>query len=109
MFRWALCSLRLRFRSGSAAGENPPDWTSAGSGDANNLGIEAFRQRLRDLGYIEGENVLVEYRYAGGRRTVIPSLVAELVQLKVDVLVVGSPRCGSEPSGRPKRFLSLWW
>ena len=48
---------------------------------------EAFRQGLRDLGYIEGKNMLVEYRYAGSKEDRIPSLVAELVQLKVDVLV----------------------
>ena len=63
------------------------------SGDANNPGIEvrAFQQRLRDLGYIEGKNVLIDYRYAEGKADRIQSLVAELVQLKVDVLVVGSP------------------
>ena len=49
--------------------------------------VEAFRQGLRDLGYIEGKNILVEYRYAEGKVDRIPSLVAELVQLKVDVLV----------------------
>ena len=63
------------------------------SGDTNNPGIEvrAFQQRLRDLGYIEGKNILIEYRYAEGKADRVPSLVAELVQLKVDVLVVGSP------------------
>src|SRR5262245_38832684 len=60
-----------------------------GSGDADKPGalVEAFRQGLRDLGYIEGENILVEYRYIEGKRERIPSLVAELVQLKVDVFV----------------------
>ena len=52
--------------------------------------VEAFRQGLRELGYIEGKNILVEYRYAEGKQDRIPSLVAELVQLKVDVLVVTS-------------------
>jgi ABC-type uncharacterized transport system substrate-binding protein len=47
----------------------------------------AFRQGLRDLGYIEGKNVLVEYRYSEGMTGRMPSLVAELVQLKVDVIV----------------------
>src|SRR5206468_2277116 len=62
----------------------------AGSGDPNPPGpwVEAFRQGLRDLGYTEGKNVLVEYRYVEGKLNRIPSLVAELVQLKVDVLVV---------------------
>jgi putative ABC transport system substrate-binding protein len=48
---------------------------------------DAFRQGLRDLGYIVGKNILVEYRYAEGTLDRIPGLVAELVQLKVDVLV----------------------
>jgi putative ABC transport system substrate-binding protein len=51
---------------------------------------EAFRQGLRDLGYIEGKNIEVEYRYVEGNLDRAPGLVAELVQLKVDVLVVGT-------------------
>ena len=47
----------------------------------------AFLRGLRDLGYIEGKNILLEYRYMEGNPDRIPSLVAELVQLKVDVLV----------------------
>jgi len=50
--------------------------------------VEAFRQGLRDLGYIEGKNILVENRYAEGNLDRIPSLVAELVQLRVDVPVL---------------------
>src|SRR5207244_691896 len=49
--------------------------------------FEAFRQGLRDLGYMEGKNILLEYRYAEGRQDPIPGLVSELVQLEVDVLV----------------------
>ena len=49
----------------------------------------AFRQGLRDLGYVEGQNVAVEYRYALGRTERYSELVGELVQLKVDVLVAG--------------------
>jgi ABC-type uncharacterized transport system substrate-binding protein len=52
---------------------------------------DAFRQRLRELGYIEGKNILVEYRYTEGRTGSIPSFVSELVQLKVDVLVITPP------------------
>jgi putative ABC transport system substrate-binding protein len=48
---------------------------------------EAFRQGLRDLGYIEEKNILVEYRYVGGRMDRYRDFAAELVQLKVDVLV----------------------
>ena len=61
----------------------------SGAGDPSNPGpnVEAFRRGLQELGYIEGKNILVEYRYIEGKRDRIPSLVAELVQLKVDVLV----------------------
>jgi putative ABC transport system substrate-binding protein len=62
----------------------------SGSGDTKNPGpnIESFRQGLRDLGYVEGKNIVVEYRYAEGNNERLPGLVAELVQLKVDVVVV---------------------
>jgi ABC-type uncharacterized transport system substrate-binding protein len=61
----------------------------SGAGNPTNPGpqIEAFRQGLRDLSYIEGKNILVEYRYAEGNFDRVPGLVAELVRLKVDVLV----------------------
>jgi len=47
----------------------------------------AFREGLRELGYIEGKNIFVEYRYAEGKLDRIPGLVAELVRLNIDVLV----------------------
>jgi ABC-type uncharacterized transport system substrate-binding protein len=62
--------------------------SSAGSSATPGSQIEVFRQGLRQLGYIEGNNILVEYRYAEGEQGRMPSLVTELVQLKVDVLVV---------------------
>lgn len=49
--------------------------------------LAGFRQGLRDHGYTEGENVFVEYRFAEGKVDRIPNLVAELVQLNVDVIV----------------------
>jgi putative tryptophan/tyrosine transport system substrate-binding protein len=49
---------------------------------------EAFRQGLRDLGYVEGRNVVIEYRDAEGKVERHPALAAELVALKVDVIVV---------------------
>src|SRR6516162_3149948 len=60
-----------------------------GSRSSQGTRVEAFRQGLRDLGYVEGKNMVIEYRYADGKLDHIPSLVAELVQLKVDVLVSG--------------------
>ena len=50
---------------------------------------EAFRQGLRDLGYVEGRNVEIEYRDAEGKYERLPALAAELVRLKVDVIVAG--------------------
>ena len=65
----------------------------SGTGDPSNPGpyVEALRQGLRELGYTEGKNIVIEYRGAEGNVDRMPSLVAELVQLKVDVLVVPLP------------------
>src|SRR5262245_32407350 len=51
--------------------------------------LDAFRQRLRELGWVEGQNIVIDYRYAEGRVYRLPDLAAELVRLKVD-LIVGS-------------------
>jgi putative ABC transport system substrate-binding protein len=51
--------------------------------------LEAFRQGLRGQGYVEGENIAIEIRWAEGSAERLPHLVAELIQLKVDVMVVG--------------------
>jgi putative ABC transport system substrate-binding protein len=53
--------------------------------------IESFRQGLRELGYVEGQNIAIEYRFAEGRPERLPALTAELVRLKVDVIVTGGP------------------
>src|SRR5882672_4759642 len=53
--------------------------------------VDAFRQRLRALGYVEGQNLVITYRGADGRIERLPDLAAELVQLQVEVIVaVGS-------------------
>jgi len=52
--------------------------------------VEAFRHGLRDLGYVEGKNVLLEYRYAEGKLDRMPALVTELVQLKPAAIVLSS-------------------
>ena len=49
--------------------------------------VEAFRQGLRQLGYVEGKNIVLEYRFAEGKPDRLPDLAAELVRLKVDVLL----------------------
>jgi putative tryptophan/tyrosine transport system substrate-binding protein len=64
---------------------------SAASRAANSARVEAFRQGLRELGYEEGKNIVIEYRYAEGKLDGLPTLAAELVQLKVDLIVSAGP------------------
>ena len=54
--------------------------------------LETFRQGRRDIGYMEGQNIAIEYRSAEGRTDRLPDLAAELVRLKVDIIVTtGTP------------------
>ena len=62
-------------------------FVTAGSASTIAARIEALRQGLRDLGYIEDKNIIIEWRFAEGKVDRLPALVAELVRLKVDVLL----------------------
>jgi len=64
---------RIGFLLGSSPGPDPR--------------VEAFRQGLRDLGYIEGKNIAIEWRYAEGKEDRLPELAAELVRLNVEIIV----------------------
>src|SRR5262249_15119029 len=58
-------------------------------GSAGTAPLEAFRQGLRELGWVEGRNVAIDYRFAEGRDDRLPELATQLVQLKVDVIAAG--------------------
>jgi putative ABC transport system substrate-binding protein len=64
-------------------------YLTGATADGQTARIEAFRQGLRELGYVEGKNIVIEYRYAEEKRERLPALAAELVRLKVDVIVTG--------------------
>lgn len=64
-------------------------YLGAASAAANHSRIEAFRQGLRELGYVEGKNLVVEYRYADQHYNRLPALAAELLGLKVSLIVSG--------------------
>jgi len=64
---------------------------SSSSPSTNAARTEAFRQGLRELGYVEGKNIVIEYRSAEGKLDRLPALAAELVRLKVDIILTGGP------------------
>jgi putative ABC transport system substrate-binding protein len=67
-------------------------YLSAQSSSAESSRLGGFRQGLRELGYVEGKNIVIEYRFVEGKLDRLPDLAAELVQLKVDMIIVtGSP------------------
>jgi putative ABC transport system substrate-binding protein len=73
-------------------------YLGASSASAASVRVEAFRQGLRELGYVEGKNIVIEYRFAEGKLDRLPALAAELVRLKVNVIVTG----GSAPTRSAK-------
>src|SRR6202162_2802443 len=54
--------------------------------------LDAFRQGLRELGWVEGQNIVIDYRFAEGRFDRLPDLAAEVVRLKVDIIVAVAPQ-----------------
>jgi len=91
---WALCTPADAQqptkvpRIGYLSGTDPADESSR---------AEPIRLALRELGYIEGQNIAIEYRYAEGKRDGLPELAAELVRLKVDIILAA----GGAPLIRP--------
>jgi hypothetical protein len=68
------------YRIGYLRAERPPA-----------VDVEAFRPGLREHGYVEGKNVVVEYRWADGSEERLRSILAELIRLKVDLIVTSAP------------------
>ncbi|TMB74957.1 MAG: ABC transporter substrate-binding protein [Deltaproteobacteria bacterium] len=90
----SLCSLLLAPCFAVEAQQQPIKiprigFLAAVSLSANSARFGAFRQGLRDLGYVEGKNIVIEWRYAEGKPDRLPALAAELVRLKVDIIVSG--------------------
>jgi len=106
---------RLRARglwgcgSGPAAEESHSDRVSIGFDPARESArAEAIRLALRERGYIEGQNIAIEYRYAEGKLDRFPELAAGLVRLKVDIIVVsGGSRLIQAAKNATRRFPSL--
>jgi putative ABC transport system substrate-binding protein len=79
-------------------------FVGAGSGSAR---IEALRQGLRELGWVEGKNIIIEARQAEGKLERIPALAADLIRLKVDVLVLsGGVEAASQSKTTPIVFVA---
>jgi len=90
-FGLSVCALLLLAFCNCAAAEQPKiphvGYLAAVSASADAPRLEAFRQGLRELGYIEGQNILIEYRHESRGFDPLPALAAELLRLKIDVLV----------------------
>ena len=81
-------------------------YLAATSRSTNSVRSEAFRQGLRQLGYEEGKNIIIEYRFAEGNLDRLPALAAELVQLKVEVMVtVGT--ASTRPANNATRTIPI--
>ena len=80
-----------RHRGAAAAGEDRPHRVRVTRLRASHL-MEVFQQGLRNFAYVAGRNVVIEYRSAEGRLERLPILAAELVALKVDVIVTSAKR-----------------
>ena len=95
IFALALCAWLFALCS-SATAQQPKKvprigYLGANSFSAFSARIEAFQQGLRDLGYVEGKTIVIEWRSAEGKLDSLPALAAELVRLKVDVIVSAGP------------------
>jgi putative ABC transport system substrate-binding protein len=95
IFYLALCALLFALCVSSQARQQVKiprvGYLSASSASEASPRTDAFRQGLRELGYLEGKNLVLEFRYAEGKFDLLPALAAELVRLDVDVIVTAGP------------------
>src|SRR5262245_9051838 len=91
----ALCAMLFALCGSASAQQSKKipriGYLSASSASEASHRTEAFRQGLREVGYTENKNLIIEWRYAEGRFDRLPSLAAELVGLKVDAIVTAGP------------------
>lgn len=95
IFRIVLCAMSLAVSS-CAHAQQPAKiprigWLSGAPLSTITTRMDAFRRGLRELGYVEGKNIIVEWRAADGKVERLATIAAELVRLKVDALVTGGP------------------
>jgi ABC-type uncharacterized transport system substrate-binding protein len=92
--RRAFCSMLLALPFSALAQQSAKvpriGYLSNGDPASDSARAEAIRQSLRERGYIEGQNIAIEYRYTEGKRDRLPELAAELVRLKVDIILAAS-------------------
>ena len=70
--------------------------------------IKMFRERLRELGYVEGQNLIIDYRYWEGKVERLPELAAEFVRLNCDVIVTQGTEAPEAVKTRPGRSRLSW-
>jgi len=87
LFVLALCSSAAAQQSGKVPRIG---FLGGGSPSSQSPCLKAFRECLREVGYVEGQNIAIEYRFADGQSDRLPDMVAELVRLDVALIVTGS-------------------
>ena len=94
-FLLSICALLLALSLSAEAQQRKKipriGYLSASSAGEISTRTEAFRHGMRDLGYIDGTNLIIEFRYADGKFDRLPALAAELVRLNVDAIVTAGP------------------
>ena len=91
LFAGALLALAVTGEAQQAKKVPRIGYLSFGTASGSPYRTEAFRQGLRELGYLEGKNIFIDYRYADGKLDRLSALAAELVRLRVDVIVTLGP------------------